>query len=610
MLQLDRVSYGYSGLEHDSPAAVREITLAIEPGTLVALLGQNGSGKSTLAKLAAGVLQPQAGHVVADGFDTCDREGVWAVRERVGLVFQHPDDQLVTNTLLDEIAFGPENLGLPREEIEHRVGESIRLLGLERYLDVPLNELSVGQRQRVAVAGVLAMRPRYIVLDEPTTMLPHHLAEDLLATLRELARADGIGVLYITHRVEEVTGFDRIIVIERGTIALDGSPEDVFSAREQLAALGLEPPVAMHVATDLRERGGLPLPDVLTPVDLAQALRSGGYANSTGATAPRPNRAGIAFESSPSLSAEGEDVPVLELRDARHVYMRGTPFEQVGLNGLSLSVPRGAFVACVGPTRSGKSTVADCLNGIIRPGRGMVYFNGQDIAAPGFDLDVLRDAVGVVYQNPESQILKDIVGKDIAFAPLRKKLSLAESRRIVQESLEAVGLPYEEFRNRYTYALSGGEKRRVAIAGVLAMQPSVLVLDEPVAGLDPRGRAEFLSLIRWLHRERGLTIVYLSASLEDVLELASQVYILDAGSVAFSGSPRAVLEHLDRLDALHVGLPEVSRVALELHHVLPNMRVDCLTALELETAVFAALGRTELTAYAPSTVLEEEQTDD
>ena len=609
MLQLDRVSYSYAGGGQDVPAAVRDASLTIEPGTLVGLLGHNGSGKSTLAKLMSGVLLPQSGRVTADGFDTHDREGVWAVRERVGLVFQNPDDQLVTNTLLDEIAFGPENLGLPRDEIERRVAGAIRLLGLERYIDVPLNELSIGQRQRVAVAGVLAMRPRYIVLDEPTTMLPHHLAVDLLDTLRQLAREDGVGVIYITHRVEEITRFDRVLVADRGELVLDGTPRSIFGAPDALIRVGLEPPIATRIAADLRARG-VPLPEgILTGEELAKAFQMLGAQRLAPGRRSRPASHPEPPATRQPVSPEAPD-PVLETRDVRHVYLRGTPFEQMGLDRLSMTVPRGAFVACVGPTRSGKSTLADCLNGIIRPGRGMVFFSGQDVAAPGFDLDRLREAVGVVYQNPESQILKDIVGKDISFGPMRKKVSLADSRQIVRESLEAVGLPYEEFRNRYTYALSGGEKRRVAIAGVLAMRPSVLVLDEPVAGLDPRGRAEFLALIRRLHTEGELTIVYLSASLEDALDLATDVYVMDAGRVAFTGAPAEILERLDELDAMHIGLPEISRVALKLQRALPGLRTDCLTAGELVDAVMAQLADYETITRDHAAVAGEETAHD
>ena len=193
---------------------------------------------------------------------------------------------------------------------------------------------------------------------------------------------------------------------------------------------------------------------------------------------------------------DGTDpTPLFELKNVQHTYLRGTPFAMQALAGLSLSIAAGQTTALVGPTKAGKSTIVDILAGLIKPAAGTFFFEGVDVGAPSFDIERIRSIVGVVFQSPESQIFEDTVGKDVSFGPRRKKVSLAESRRLVQQSLEAVGLPYEDFRSRYTYALSGGQKRRVAIAGVLALQPKVIIFDEPTAGLDPRGRRELLELI-------------------------------------------------------------------------------------------------------------------
>src|SRR2546423_9775524 len=256
---------------------------------------------------------------------------------------------------------------------------------------------------------------------------------------------------------------------------------------------------------------------------------------------------------------------LFELRDVHYVYMRGTPFASEALRGLSLSIPANQTVALVGPTRAGKSTVVDLLAGLIKPGAGTILFEGADIAAPSFDIKRIRSTGGIVFQSPEAQIFEETVGKDVSFGPRSKKMPLAESRRLVQEALEAVGLPYEDFRIRYTYALSGGEKRRVAIAGVLALQPKVIVFDEPTAGLDPRGRQELLNLIVTLKQRHNLTIVYVSASLEDVIALADTIYILDQGRLAFSGTPREILAQAQVLAALDITLPEAAHIALALY---------------------------------------------
>ncbi len=276
---------------------------------------------------------------------------------------------------------------------------------------------------------------------------------------------------------------------------------------------------------------------------------------------------------------------LFELRDVHYVYMRGTPFAFEALTGLSLSIPANQTVALVGPTKAGKSTVVDLLAGLMKPGTGTILFEGTDITASSFNAERIRSTVGVVFQSPEAQIFEETVGKDVSFGPRRKKVPLAESRRLVQESLEAVGLSYEDFRTRYTYALSGGEKRRVAIAGVLALQPKVIIFDEPTAGLDPRGRRELLDLIVKLKQRHNLSVVYTSSSLEDVIELADIIHILNNGRLAFSGTPREILARVHELTELDIALPEAAQISLALREVFPTMRTDVLNLAELEEEI-------------------------
>ena len=276
---------------------------------------------------------------------------------------------------------------------------------------------------------------------------------------------------------------------------------------------------------------------------------------------------------------------LFELRDVYHTYLRGTPFAVEALRGLSLSIPDNLTVALVGPTKSGKSTVVDLLAGLIKPATGTFFFEGEDVSASSFDIERIRSVVGVVFQSPDAQIFEDTVGKDVSFGPRRKKVPLAESRRLVQESLEAVGLSYEDFRTRYTYALSGGQKRRVAIAGVLAMQPKVIIFDEPTAGLDPRGKRELLDLIVRLKQLHNLTIVYTSSGLEDVIGLADSIHILDQGHLAFSGTPREILARIHELATLDIALPEAAQIALELREIFPAIRTDVMNLAELEEEI-------------------------
>ena len=277
MLEVNDITFNYSRMaEHDAPPALQHVSLSIHGGETIALIGQNGSGKSTLAKMLAAVLRPDTGTVLVDGLSTTTGgEDIWTIRQRVGMVFQNPDDQLVANTVIDDIAFGPENIGLPRFEIEERVQESLTLLGLEAYAGMAISELSVGQKQRVAIAGVLAMRPRYLLLDEPTTMISGQTARTLLETLHRLAREQGIAVIHITHFMHEVTEFQRVIVMNEGHIVMDGSPTTVFARSDELQSLGLDVPMVTRLGQRLRVQGWTRLPEVvLSPEQLKAALCS------------------------------------------------------------------------------------------------------------------------------------------------------------------------------------------------------------------------------------------------------------------------------------------------------------------------------------------------
>ncbi len=274
MLEVNKVTFSYSAHgEQDAPPALREVDLRIEPGETVAIIGHNGSGKSTLAKLLAAILKPDSGTVLVDGLHTdAGGEDIWTIRQRVGIVFQNPDDQLVANTVIDDIAFGPENLRLPRFEIEERIQEAMDLLELQPYAQMAINELSVGQKQRVAIAGVLAMRPRYLLLDEPTTMISGHTGRNLLATVQRLAETQGIAVIHITHFMHEIASFKRVIVMDEGRILMDGTPASIFARADELHAVGLDVPMITSLGRRLRAQGWVGLPEVVVS---AEELKAG-----------------------------------------------------------------------------------------------------------------------------------------------------------------------------------------------------------------------------------------------------------------------------------------------------------------------------------------------
>jgi energy-coupling factor transporter ATP-binding protein EcfA2 len=285
-----------------------------------------------------------------------------------------------------------------------------------------------------------------------------------------------------------------------------------------------------------------------------------------------------------------DEPPILELRGFRYTYLEGTPKANEAIRDVSLSIRRGERVAIVGPTHSGKSTMVDSFAHLLRLKGGQVFYGGEDVAAPGYDRAALRRRVGIVFQQPDSQLIEDVVGADVAFGPTAAGIPAEETRRRVEESLDSLGLPYPDFRLRYVHALSGGQRRRVAIAGVIAMRTPVLVLDEPMAGLDPRGRRELLGLLRRLADDRDLTLVVCSASLGEASLLCDRVVVLSEGRKVMDGALREVLREADRLAALDVTLPEPVEGARELRKLFSDLPADILTEKELEMELLERLG--------------------
>ncbi len=252
--------------------AIDELTLDIQKGDFVAILGHNGSGKSTFAKQLNGILLPTDGTVWISGMDTRDDSCIWDIRKTAGMVFQNPDNQIIGNIVEEDVGFGPENLGVPTDEIWRRVDESLEAVGMTAYRLKSPNKLSGGQKQRVAIAGVMAMRPECIILDEPTAMLDPTGRREVIATLHDLNRKEGITVLLITHYMEEVIDADRVIVMDDGHLVMDGTPRQVFSRVKELKTYRLDVPQVTELAWELKQ-AGLPLPDgILTMEELMGAL--------------------------------------------------------------------------------------------------------------------------------------------------------------------------------------------------------------------------------------------------------------------------------------------------------------------------------------------------
>lgn len=268
ILSVDKVSYSYD----KKNSAIKELTLSVEKGEYVAIIGHNGSGKSTLAKLINGLIKPDSGEIVVDGFKSSDKSALFEIRKRVGVVFQNPDNQLVASIVEDDVAFGPENLGVKREEIGKRIDFALKCVGMEEFRKSSPTRLSGGQKQRIAIAGVLALKPEILILDESTAMLDPQGRKEILDVIKKLNKEQGVTVVAITHYMEEVVSADKVYVLDDGVIALSGTPREIFKEKSVMKALGLELPSASYIATKLKEKGVEIQGEILTEEELAEAL--------------------------------------------------------------------------------------------------------------------------------------------------------------------------------------------------------------------------------------------------------------------------------------------------------------------------------------------------
>ncbi len=591
MIHCTDIEFTYDG----ERLALAGVDLHVAPGEFVCILGGNGSGKSTLAKHLNALLLPDRGTVTVDGYDTAEPRDVYRIRSTAGMVFQNPDDQLVASLVEDDVAFGPENLGVETPELARRVRDALKQVGLAGFKKHETNALSGGQKQRVAIAGVLGMEPKILILDEASAMLDPRGRKGLMRVCREL-NGRGMTVVMITHFMEEAAAADRVVVLDRGKVACNGAPRDVLVRTDVLAGLNLEVPFACDLSLKLREAGvdvpvcveEAPLVDAIAAV-LGEGRQAEGPAGASaepeGAAAHPQAAPQDGGEGRPPCSGEGgagaDENAVIAFENVSFTYnpakgkrkragkregaegphpdWGNDPDAVWALHDVSFAIAPGEFFGIAGHTGSGKSTLIQHMNGILHPTCGRVLVEGRDVADKAQAARVRAD-VGVVFQYPEHQLFADTVYHDVAFGPRNLKLSDEEVDARVRESLALVGLDFDEIGNASPFELSGGQQRRVAFAGVLAMRPRILVLDEPVAGLDPAARRDFLTLIAGLHAQ-GRTVVMISHSMDDLAALCDRVLVLNEGRTFEVGTPGDVFLRAGELNGIGLGVPAAQRVA-------------------------------------------------
>lgn len=601
-------------------SAISHLNFTIEEGSFVCVLGHNGSGKSTLAKLFNALQIPTEGCVIISGMDSREEANVFPIREKVGMVFQNPDNQIIASVVEEDVGFGPENIGVPTEEIWKRVADALEAVNMEAYRLKSPNHLSGGQKQRVAIAGTLAMEPKTIVLDEPTAMLDPSGRAEVIRSIRELNQKKGITIILITHYMEETVDADRIILMDQGKLVLDGTPKEIFSKVEELKSLRMDVPLITDLAHELR-LSGMPISEgILKEEELVEELLSifgegsfmeeiekgqkeeepegesdrvasavtensiekgfGEVADQTAATVSEEAE----IEKENKTKKETEKDFILKVENLSCIYQKGTAMESYALKDINLSIKRGSFSALIGHTGSGKSTLLQHFNGLIKPeegeisvhfrknpalilqDKGFLFWKGRkrkvekegvlSFREEGFDFQGLRFKVGLVFQYPEYQLFEETVFEDVLFGPKNQGLSLEDAKKEAEEALRSMGVE-EALWQKSPFELSGGQKRRVAIAGVLAMEPELLILDEPTAGLDPAGREELFQVIAHLQERYAMTILLVSHSMDDVARYAEEVFVLNQGECIRQGSPEEVFSHKKEMEKLGLGLPQI-----------------------------------------------------
>ncbi len=514
--------------------AVKDVDFLADKGEMIAILGRNGSGKSTFARHLNGLLAPHEGTVIIGGRDLTKESGLTAIRRQVGMVFQNPDNQIVGNTLAEDIGFGLENLGIESHDIWDKIDEMLELTGLAAYKYSNTSRISGGQKQRLAIASAMAMSPECIVLDEATSMLDPQGAKDMLNLVLKLNREKKITVIMVTHKISEALMTDRVYILDNGRIVAHGVPGDVLSDVERLKTYGLEIPVRM------KNEAGIPI-DICSEYKKKQLQ----ICQKMGPAADHVIDHGNTLKDLKKC--------IVELQKVSYSYVNGNETFKA-LSNIDLKIYEGQVLAVIGQTGSGKSTLLQMINKLIVPQSGKVYLYETDVQNVR-NIKEIRRRIGYVFQFPESQLFESTVLKDVMYGPINFGMSKSEAEQSARNALKLVGVP-EKYEDYSPFELSGGLKKRVAIAGILAYEPDILILDEPACGLDGESKEQLWNLIRKLNREKNVTIILVSHDMEDVYEMSERVLLMDHGKVVYDGETEGFFDDRELLERYGIEIPD------------------------------------------------------
>ncbi len=533
LVEMKGVSFTYP--RADVPA-LRDLSFRLDPGEMVVVMGASGAGKTTFARClnrAVPSYQPGrlSGEIWIDGIERSAAD-VAALAGVVGLVTQDFEAQLFSTNVVLEVAFGMEQLGVERSEMRARVPRALDVVGLGGFEGRDPATLSGGEKQRLAIAAVLAMRPKLVVFDEPTTDLDPKGKREIFQVLRSL-RNEGVGIVLVEHEIDACHGADRLVLMERGRIVEDGAPDVLMRRVERLDEVGVPAWDIDRLGREIGCEGRLG--------DVADAVRE------------LVDRGHQPVQVEEEARAEG--ALLVDVRDVDFSYPGGPPV----LRAVTLELRAGEMVALVGPNGSGKTTLSKHFNGLLNPSSGLVEVGGRDVR--DLDLEDVAGDIGYVFQNPDHQIFAASVLDEVRFAAENVGLPEPEIAERAALAIAEVGL--EGFEAADPFVLGKGHRQRLAVASLLVLQPRLLILDEPTTGLDGREQREMMALLGRL-RDTGTSVLMITHTPWVVAEWAERCLVMEAGRLIFDGPARRFLGDRGLMLRSDFEPPDVTKVGLEL----------------------------------------------
>lgn len=560
IIEMECVSFSY-GTAADGAYALKDIDLSVEEGTFVGLIGPSGAGKSTLASAITGAIPHHYrgrlfGSTLVAGLDTCEAS-LTDIAKVAGSVLQDIDAQMVASVVEDELLFGLENFGIDHREIEGRIASALDAVGIADLRHREIATLSGGQKQKVAIAAILAMTPRVIVMDEPTSALDPASARDVFEVLRRAKELTGMTVILIEQTVALLAEYcDRVVVIDQGRIALDGTPTDAFSHGETLRAIGVDTPRTVRISNSLAEAGLAPNDSPALTLDGAEALVAGILAPGLSKSSPIVPRT---LGDRPDARNTVDERPIIvDVAGAAYSYGTG----QAGIEGINLTVRAGEILAVVGQNGAGKTTFTKLLNGLIKPSAGVVRIAGLDTRTT--PVSVLASHAATLFQNPDRQLCRNTVVEEISFGLELQGAPADAARERALHVAATFGLP----ENASPFNLSRGQRQMVALASVVALEPELIILDEPTSGLDYRECMTVMETVRQRALD-GAAVVMVCHDMEVVSDFADTLAVMTEGRLIEVGPSREVFANDALLAHARIAAPCVpalgKRLAARFH---------------------------------------------